>query len=127
MRAQGVDQTCQLSATAFDPDTVNVLFADSSAQSWWADYVAVPGTRIRIDGVFPYSRYTSWNVYDPVLRPFAKLSDYQRVPDPWSSNPFVPGASQTAPVSERHYTMFITFSPTDNPGPNTNYVDPSPR
>src|SRR5437764_2446893 len=124
-RAQGVDQTCELSATAFDPDTVNVLFPDSSAQYWSADYEAVPGTRIRIDGVFPYARYTSWNVYDPVLRPFAKLSDYQLVPDSGSSNPFLPGASRTTPVSERHYTMFITFSPTDNPGPNTIYVDPS--
>ena len=87
-RAQGVDQTCELSATRFDPDTVNVLFPDQSAQYWSADYVGVPGTRIRIDGVFPYSRYTSWNVYDSVLRPFAKLSDFQLVPDAGSANPF---------------------------------------
>ena len=123
--AQGLDQTCELSATRFDPDTVNVLFPDQSAQYWSANYVAVPGTRIRIDGIFPHSRYTSWNVYDPVLRPFAKLSDYQLAPDPGSANPFLPGADRTTPVSERHYTMFITFSPTDNPGPNTIYVDPS--
>jgi len=123
--AQGLDQTCELSATRFDPDTVNVLFPDQSAQYWSANYVAVPGTRIRIDGIFPHSRYTSWNVYDPVLRPFAKLSDYQLAPDSGSANPFLPGADRTTPVSERHYTMFITFSPTDNPGPNTIYVDPS--
>jgi hypothetical protein len=85
----------------------------------------VPGTRIRIDGIFPYSRYTSWNVYDPILRPFAKLSDYQLVPDPGSANPFLPGASRTTPVSDRRYTMFITFTPSDRPGPNTIYVDPS--
>jgi hypothetical protein len=123
--AQGLDQTCELSATRFDPDTVNILFPDQSAQYWSADYVAVPGTRIRIDGIFPYSRYTSWNVYDAVLRPFAKLSDYQLVPDPGSANPFLPGASRTTGVSERHYTLFITFSPADHPGPNTIYVDPS--
>ena len=70
--AQGLDQTCELTATRFDPDTVNVLFPDSSAQYWSAQYTAVPGTRIRIDGIFPYARYTSWNVYDPILRPFAK-------------------------------------------------------
>ena len=72
--AQGVDQTCELTATRFDADTVNVLFPDSSAQYWSAGYTAVPGTRIRIDGIFPYARYTSWNVYDPILRPFAKKS-----------------------------------------------------
>jgi hypothetical protein len=64
-------------------------------------------------------------VYDPALRPFAKLSDYQLAPDPGSSNPFLPGADRTTPISQRHYTVFITFSADDHPGPNTIYVDPS--
>src|SRR6476659_3813646 len=89
--AQGADQTCELTATRFDADTANVLFPDSSAQYWSAEYKAVPGTRIRIDGIFPYSRYTSWNVYDPALRPFAKKSDFELVPDAGSSNPFLQG------------------------------------
>src|SRR3954463_16193027 len=124
-QAQGVDQTCELTATRFDPDTVNVLFPDSSAQYWSTRYVAAPGTRIRIGGVFPYARYTSWNAYDPVLRPFAKKSDFELQPDPGSANPFVPGADRTTPVAQRHYTLFITFDPNDHPGPNTIYVDPS--
>lgn len=123
--ADGVDQTCQLTATRFDPDTVNVLYPDSSAQYWTASYTAVPGTRIRIDGTFPYARYTSWNVYDPLLRPFAKLSDFQLQPDAGSANPFLPGAARNTPAGARHYTLYITFSPTDHPGPNTIYVDPS--
>jgi hypothetical protein len=124
-RAAGVDQTCELTATRFDADTVNVLFPDSSAQYWSAHYVAVPGTRIRIDGVYPYARYTSWNVYDPLLRPFAKRSDFELQPDPGSLNPFLPGADRTTPVGERHYTLFITFDAADDPGPNTIFVDPS--
>src|SRR3954468_9565342 len=123
--AQGVDQTCDLTATRFDPDTVNVLFPDSSAQYWSTRYVAVPGTRIRIDGVYPYARYTSWNAYDPVLRPFAKKSDFELQPDPGSANPFLPGANRTTPPDQRRYTLFITFDPGDQPGPNTIYVDPS--
>jgi hypothetical protein len=123
--AEGVDQTCDLSATRFDPDTVNVLFPDSSAQYWSTRYAAVPGTRIRIDGIYPYARYTSWNAYDPILRPFAKKSDFELQPDPGSTNPFLPGAKRTTPVSQRHYTLFITFDPNDHPGPNTIYVDPS--
>jgi hypothetical protein len=122
--AAGVDQTCQLTATRFDPDTVNVLFPDQSAQYWSMEYAAVPGTRIRIDGIFPYARYTSWNVYDPLLRPFAHETDVNLQPDPGSSNPFIEGADRTTPVSERHYTLFITFSPGDRPGPNTIFVDP---
>jgi hypothetical protein len=123
--AAGVDETCQLTATRFDPDTVNVLYPDSSAQYWSASYTAVPGTRIRIDGIYPYARYTSWNIYDPILRPFAKLSDFQIVPDPGSANPFLPGARRDTPAAHRHYTVFITFSAGDHPGPNTIYVDPS--
>src|SRR5437764_3933574 len=124
-RAEGVDETCQLTASRFDADTLNVLYPDSSAQYWSFSYTAVPGTRIRIDGIFPHARYTSWNVYDPLLRPFAKKSDFELQPDPGSLNPFLPGADRTTPIAERHYTLFITFDASDNPGPNTIYVDPS--
>ena len=124
-RAEGVDETCQLTASRFDADTLNVLYPDSSAQYWSFGYTAVPGTRIRIDGIFPYARYTSWNVYDPLLRPFAKKTDFELQPEPGSSNPFLPGVDRTTPISQRRYTVFITFDPSDNPGPNTIYVDPS--
>src|SRR4051794_19024752 len=124
-RADGVDQTCELTATRFDADATNILFPDSSAQYWTAGYRAVPGTRIRIDAVFPYARYTSWNVYDPALRPFAKKSDFELVPDAGSANPYLPGADRTMPPGSRHYTLFITFDADDRPGPNTIYVDPS--
>src|SRR4051794_40310579 len=123
--AAGLDQTCELTATRFDADTVNVLFPDSSAQYWSARYTAVPGTRIRIDGIYPYARYTSWNVYDPVLRPFTHLADAGIQPDAGSLNPFLPGADRTTPVAQRHYTVFLTFDAADHPGPNTIYVDPS--
>ena len=123
--ADGLDQTCELTATRFDADTVNVLFPDSSAQYWSAHYTAVPGTRIRINGIYPYARYTSWNVYDPALRPFTHKADVDLQPDPGSLNPFTPGADRTTPVAQRHYTLFITFDPADHPGPNTIYVDPA--
>jgi len=124
-RAEGLDQTCELTATRFDADTTNILFPDSSAQYWTARYTSVPGTRIRIEGIYPYARYTSWNVYDPVLRPFTHKADVDIGPDSGSANPFLPGADRTTPVAERHYTLFITFDPADQPGPNTIYVDPA--
>src|SRR6476659_1326870 len=108
-QAAGLDQTCELTATRFDADSVNVLFPDSSAQYWSASYGAVPGTHIRIDGVFPYARYMSWNVYDPLLRPFTHTYDSQIVPNPGT----------------RNYTLYITFDKDFAPGPNTLYVDPS--
>lgn len=124
-QAAGLDQTCELTATRFDADTVNVLFPDSSAQYWTAGYRAVPGTHIRIDGIYPYSRYTSWNVYDPALRPFTHKADVDIAPDPGSQNPFLPGADRRTPLSQRRYTLYITFDAGFKPGPNTIYVDPS--
>src|SRR5437763_16713556 len=123
--AAGVDQTCELTATRFDPDTVNVLFPDSSAQYWSAHYAAVPGTHIRIDGIYPYARYTSWNVYDPILRPFAKKTDFALQPDAGSSNPFLPGAARLTPVSQRHYTLYITFDAGHPPRPTVISDHPS--
>lgn len=124
-RAAGLDQTCELTATRFDADTVNVLFPDSAAQYWTASYRALRGTYIRIDGVYPYARYTSWNVYDPVLRPFTHAADAGIAPDPGSQNPFLPGALRTTAVAQRHYTLYITFDKGFTPGPNTIYVDPA--
>src|SRR3954470_337332 len=123
--AAGIDQTCELTATRFDADTVNVLFPDSSAQYWTASYRAIPGTHIRIDGIYPYARYTSWNVYDPLLRPFTHKADLDIAPDPGSANPFLPGAKRNTPIEQRHYTLYITFDQGFQPGPNTIFVDPS--
>src|SRR3954471_22047798 len=123
--AAGLDETCELTATRFDADTVNVLFPDSSAQYWTAQYRAIPGTHIRIDGIYPYARYTSWNVYDPILRPFTHMYDAQIAADPGSSNPFLPGAKRNTPIEQRHYTLYITFDQNFKPGPNVIYVDPS--
>lgn len=109
-QAAGLDQTCELTATRFDADTVNVLFPDSSAQYWTASYRAVPGTHIRIDGTYPHARYMSWNVYDPLLRPFTHTYDQQLVAD--AADP-------------QRYTLFITFDAGFKPGPNVLYVDPS--
>src|SRR3954451_7697760 len=109
--AAGLDETCELTATRFDADTVNVLFPDSSAQYWTGGYRAVPGTHIRIDGIYPYARYTSWNVYDPALRPFTHKADVDIAADPGSANPFLPGANRRTPQSQRHYTLYITFDP----------------
>jgi hypothetical protein len=99
--ATGLDETCELTATRFDPDTVNVLFPDSSAQYWTASYRAVPGTHIRIDGVYPYARYTSWNVYDPLLRPFAHRADIDLAPAPGTARAHLAQVHEPVPGRRR--------------------------
>jgi hypothetical protein len=106
---QGVDQTCLLPLTKFDPATINVAYPDQAAVYYSGVYAAVPGTRIRITGRFPHARYMSFNVYDNIQRPLDALADVQLRPDPGSLNPFVKGADRMA--KKRSYTAFVDFGP----------------
>jgi hypothetical protein len=120
--AQGLDLSCQFSFTRLDSATTNTLLVDTNAVYWASSYAAVPGTRIRIEGDFPYARYTSWNLYDAQAKPIAGLTDTQIKPDPGSVNPFLPGASRLFP--KRRYTAFIEFGKAPaSPRPNTIYAD----
>lgn len=105
--AQGVDETCALPLTKFDPATVNVAYPDQAAVYYSGAYAAVPGTRLRITGRYPHARYMSFNVYDNIQRPLDALADVQLAPDRGSVNPFVRGASRT--VAKRSYTAFVNF------------------
>jgi hypothetical protein len=122
--AQSVDQTCQFSLTRLDATTLNVLAVDTNAVYWVGGYTAREGTRIRIDGQFPYSRYMGWNVYDSAGRPIDSLADHELAPDKRSSNPFLPGANRFA--EPRNYTAYIDFrSKPRKPKPNTLYTGDS--
>jgi hypothetical protein len=122
--AQGIDTTCQFALTRLDATTTNVLAVDTNAVYWGGTYAALAGTRIRIEGQYPRSRYMSWNVYDSAARPIDALSDYELAPDPGSSNPFLPGADRT--VTERSYTAFVVVGPRPaQPAPNTLYTGDS--
>ncbi|MEA2375372.1 MAG: hypothetical protein QOD53_1835 [Thermoleophilaceae bacterium] len=119
--AQGVDQTCELSMTKFDPAVVNVAYPDQAATYYSGTYQAVPGTRIRIDGVYPHARYMSFNVYDNAQRPLDALADVEVRPGGGSTNPFVAGADRT--VKKRSYTAYIEFGPLPSKrAPNTLYT-----
>jgi hypothetical protein len=122
-RGQGLDETCSLALTAFDPAVINVAYPDDSAKYYSGAYSVLPGTRVRITGVYPHARYMSFNVYDPQLRPVDGISDVRIGPDPGSANPFDKGADRTT-TTGRDYTVFIEpgAKPADPP-PNTLYAN----
>jgi hypothetical protein len=116
-----VDKTCELSFARLEPNTSNTLLLDTNAVYWMVNYQAVPGTRLRVSGEFPHSRYMSFNLYDAGAKPVSALSDVQIAPEAGSSNPFLPGAKRTA--GHRRYTVFVEFSaPPAHPAPNTIYA-----
>lgn len=119
--AQSVDETCALSLTRTDPATVNVAYPDEGAVYYLSAYQAAPGTRIRIQGEYPHSRYISFHVYDQAQRPLDALADVELRPDTGSVNPFVLGAQRTG--AKRSYTAFVDFGPLPQQrAPNTLYT-----
>ncbi len=116
--AISVDETCLLPATRFDSGTLNIAFPDEAAQYWGGVFAGPPGSRVRIEGRYPHTRYFSFNTYDVQLRPTDALTDRDTVPDPGSTNPFLPGANRNA--VNREYTAYIETGPEPaNPAPNT--------
>lgn len=67
----------------------------------------MPGTRLKITGLYPHARYFSFNVYDNAQRPLDALADVQIAPDPGSTNPFPAGANRLA--TQRSYTTYVNF------------------
>jgi hypothetical protein len=105
--ATSADRTCELALGYNDPSIRNVGYPDQAAGYWLATYAAAPGSRLRIRGQYPHSRYISFNAYDPAGRPIDSLSDVELQPDLGSTNPFQPGADRTA--TERSYSASVEF------------------
>ena len=102
-----------------EADTLNVAYPDQNATYWVTHLVGLPGTRIRIDGVYPDARYFSFHAYDELQRPVGSLADREIAPAAGSTNPFVtPGAQAGG-----SYTAFVAFTPPPaDPAPNTLYA-----
>jgi hypothetical protein len=107
--AEGVDGTCPLALTRLDPTTTNALALDTNAVYWVAGYTAVPGTRIRVEGQFPHSRFMGFNLYDGAARPLDAIADRKIKPERRSTNPFEPGADRFA--ERRDYSLTVEFGP----------------
>jgi hypothetical protein len=123
--AQGLDLTCQASLTRLDHTTTNALALETNADYWITAYTAAPGTRLRIEGEFPFARFMGFNLYDAAARPLEALADTEIEPDPGSVNPFRAGASRLA--QHRSYTIFVESGPRPaEPEPNTLYTGDSP-
>lgn len=84
-----------------DPDLLNIAFPDEAATYWVAALPALPGTRLRIEGEYPHSRYFSYNAYDPALRPTDAITDYQLDPSE-GGNPY-----RNAGASHGRYVAYL--------------------
>jgi hypothetical protein len=101
-----------------DPDRVNVAYPDESATYWTTQWVAAPGTELRISGTYPHARYFSFHVYEGGV-PIDHLYDAEIDPD-HGVNTFRPGADRRDPG---HYALRVSPDPKpEHPAPNTLYT-----
>ncbi len=88
---------------------LNAYWPDSAATYWSTVYPVTPGLKIRLSGVFPDARYSSFSVYDEKPAPFvsggvsSNVPDYRITPDVGNANPWQvvgqPGGRFTITIS----------------------------
>jgi hypothetical protein len=75
---------------------VNTLYGEMDAH-YWQSYERIPtGGHIEYHGQFPHARYMSFTNYGGGIRSVDGIYDAAIVPDPGSSNPFLPGGDRLA-------------------------------
>jgi hypothetical protein len=83
------------------------------------------GTKFRLEGQYPNSRYMSIQLYAGQKATLQALTDYQIQPDAGSQSAFTgPTTVDTTIPPYGKYTLYIVFGPAPaTPAPNTLYVD----
>jgi hypothetical protein len=86
----------------------NYAFPDIGATYWTARYMVPAGATLRPQGTFAHARYQSFHSYG-AMQPVDSINDLETVPDPGSTNPFLPGADRTA--KHRSYAISVSSDP----------------
>ncbi|MEA4988942.1 MAG: hypothetical protein VB095_12860 [Anaerovorax sp.] len=91
-----------------EPSDNLAFLGDFNASYNTFPYTVNPDVEIVIKGQFPYARYLSFSVIGKSDLTIATIPDKDLIPDPGSTNPFLPGANWNA--KNRNYTLKIRFT-----------------
>ncbi|WP_326908851.1 hypothetical protein [Sedimentibacter sp. MB31-C6] len=87
------------------PNNSLLMLGDFNASYYTFPYEVDPELEIIIKGQFPYARYMSFTLAGQLDNVIVTASDKALIPDPGSTNPFLPGANWNA--DNRNYTIKI--------------------
>ncbi|PIC79781.1 hypothetical protein CSV75_11375 [Sporosarcina sp. P18a] len=90
------------------PSNTYLVLGDYNASYDIFPYEVAQETEIVIKGQYPYARYFSFNIAGEFNLSVTSVVDRQLLPDPGSTNPFLPGANWNA--KNRNYTLKIRFT-----------------
>lgn len=103
----------------YQPSNTYFFLGDQNASYYTFPYEVDPKTEIVIRGRYPYARYFTYNIASiPSHRLVDSVVGSELIPDPGSTNPFLPGANWDA--TNRNYTLKIRF--TAPPEGSTHFV-----
>jgi hypothetical protein len=91
-----------------EPSDSYLFRGDHNASYNIFPYEVDPETEIVIHGRYPYARYFSLTVTGQLNLFVASAVDHELIPDPGSTNPFLPGSNWDA--KNRNYTLKIRFT-----------------
>ncbi|WLR51881.1 hypothetical protein LC040_02935 [Bacillus tianshenii] len=93
----------------YQPSNTFFFLGDQNASYYIFPYEVDSDTEIMIKGRYPYVRHFSFTVANsPTHRLVDSVAGRELIPDPGSTNPFLPGANWDAP--NRNYTLKIRFT-----------------
>ncbi|MDE5414255.1 hypothetical protein [Alkalihalobacterium chitinilyticum] len=93
----------------YQPSNSYFFLGDHNASYYTFPYEVDPKTEIVIRGRYPYARYFTFNIASiPSHRLVDSVVGRELIPDPGSTNPFMPGANWDA--TNRNYTLRIRFT-----------------
>jgi hypothetical protein len=93
----------------YQPSNTYFFLGDQNASYYTFPYEVDPNTEIVIRGRYPYARYFTFNIASiPSHRLVEAIVGSQLIPDPGSTNPFLPGANWDE--TNRNYTLKIRFT-----------------
>jgi len=92
----------------YQPSDSLLMLGDFNASYYIFPYEVDPEIEIVFKGKFPYARYMSFSVTGIVDTIIVNVPDRKLIPDPGSTNPFLPGANWNA--DNRNYTLKMVFT-----------------
>jgi hypothetical protein len=93
----------------YQPSNTYFFLGDQNASYYTFPYEVDPKIEIVIRGRYPYARYFTFNIASiPSHRLVDSVVGSELIPDPGSTNPFLPGANWDA--INRNYTLKIRFT-----------------
>jgi hypothetical protein len=105
----------------YQPSNTYFLLGDHNANYYIFPYEVDHKTEIVIKGQYPYARHFSLNVAGQFNLAVESAAGRELLPDPGSTNPFLPGANWNA--KNRNYTLKIRFT---SPPHGSNKFVPAP-